>query len=482
MGRKLKSLDPNEMPFGLTKTELKNFLKNEAKKKTDESRFHLRSCLYLLNTEQQKVLHEMCKYMNSTSQLLCLVGPAGVGKNTVLSSFVLKVIEAKKKYKTAGSTGLCSIGVKSCTIYSLLSIFNVKADPQSQINSPVSKGTYTSLKDVSFICIDEANLFGLRMLYIIDKRLQVIRKNNKPFGNCNLVLILDKLQETCIADTSLYKPMSEICESDTILREAKQLFLKGVPFNLFEQNRCKNDKILSGILERMRLKSITHDDIANLNSRLIENVSEEERLRFNDALRIFPFNLQVEKYNFDWVKDSGINAILIEPIMIPFTCLECKKEYRSFLLAKGLRVILLKNLFVKLNLVNGSVLRIVDIKFSGNRCRPEYLLCRTDETSNVKYSGNHLPNTDVFPIHQKTEYIWCNHKQRRLIVKSFNLMNYQALSILKTQGMTLPMVVTDLSGLRRFSPTVYVSLSRCRNLSDMLLKCDVPLQRILPCI
>ena len=128
--------------------------------------------------------------MEKTSNNLFLTGKAGTGKSTLLRQFIA---HTQKNIAVLAPTGVAALNVWGSTIHSFFQIPPVvtektlKKEAKSQIGNP-------KFTELDAIVIDEISMVRADLFDHINRYLQIVCKNKKPFGGIQMLLIGDLYQ------------------------------------------------------------------------------------------------------------------------------------------------------------------------------------------------------------------------------------------------------------------------------------------------
>jgi Helicase len=193
------------------------------------------------------------------------------------------------------------------------------------------------------------------------------------------------------------------------------------------------------------------------------------KLKFCDSLKL-TFNLNSiplsATYRFQIyfiLPNTNINLILILTLLIPI--LSYPHGCGVLIAYIGSRLMLRSNMWTERGLVNGSVGTVQDIVIrpgdSISNSLPAALIIKWD-----KYGGPTLDG-EVFPLTPVTRF-W-NDKGKGCSRTQFPITLAWAITIHKSQGMTLEKAVADI-GEKEFSAGLtYVALSRMKNLAGLAI-------------
>ena len=138
-----------------------------------------------LAPEQKKTLDLMLSGKN-----VFLTGKAGTGKSTVVDEF--RII-CKHGCVFLAPTGIAAINIKGSTIHSFFQLKPGLLTPDS-IEPIGSRKRIDMIRSVRTIVIDEISMVRSDLFVAMDMRLQEITGCNKPFGGKQVILVGDFLQ------------------------------------------------------------------------------------------------------------------------------------------------------------------------------------------------------------------------------------------------------------------------------------------------
>jgi len=244
-----------------------------------------------------------------------VMGTAGVGK-----SFLIRATESeiwriartrfgddaypnvRTAVKLVAFTGKAAFQVGGVTIHSLLSIKDKKMlDPL-----PVEqlRNLQSELKNMHFLFIDEMSMVGLKMLYMIDRRLREVfpADREKPFGGVTIVMFGNFAQLPPVMDAPLFHRPGE--RNPDMVHEGAKLYRETFTcvFHLQQQMRqqghTENDIKFANLLAHLRSGQVNEEEWRIMQSHVLAQLPTEEARVFNDdALALFPTNDQVRERN-----------------------------------------------------------------------------------------------------------------------------------------------------------------------------------------
>lgn len=428
-------------------------------------------------------------------QLLFQVdGRGGTGKTFVLNLICasLRAFNTarginREVVRRAAPTGVAANAINGVTIHSLL-----RLPIQTHANSPVddlsSQGAAevrVGLQDVEYIFLDEKSMIGVVTLNLIDRRLrQIFEEPDLYFGGRNVVLIGDFFQLPPVMQKPLFTPDQRLrTVPEKAGRVAYLQFTKTVELTqLMRQDG--DDEEARGFreaLEGLRNNNPTRRHWEVLSRRVQTALPHSEVVFFDRAVRIYPTNAQVKEYNFTHLEhlDQPVIQVLADNTGSGAFGVESRDAgnlHNSLPLCIGARVMLTDNIWTTAGLVNGASGHVYNIVWAPDvvdprREPPFLLLVQVD-----KYDGPPCFPDDptipdkVVPIFRVSrDFLKGNTACNRV---QFPVTVSYAITVHKSQGMTLDKAVMDISGKDFQSGLTYVAVSRVKRLQGLMF--DVP--------
>lgn len=371
-----------------------------------------------------------------------LTGPAGSGKTFLLGKFIANLKKKGVSVAITASTGIASTHIGGRTIHSWTGIGIKDSLSQKDIAS-LTKKAYLKKQftKTEVLVIDEISMLDASRLDMVDKVCQAFKKNLLPFGGIQVVMSGDFFQ---------LPPISSNGKKVDFVYMAKVWKEMDLRICYLDEQHRQNDKKMTNILQSLRRDCVGPDIVKLLTDRINKKPKSDIR-----PVRLFTHNADVDLINnielskiqereFSYkMSDSGEDR-LVESLKK--NCLAPDE----LILKRGALVMFVKNKFEndKAIYVNGSTGIVVD--FSENDL-PIVKLSSGEEV---------LVEPDAWTIDDENKIL--------AKISQIPLRLAWAITIHKSQGMTLDMAEIDLS--RSFGYGMgYVALSRLRSLDGLYL-------------
>ena len=405
---------------------------------------------------------------------LIVSGTAGTGKSYLIHCLRLLL---DHRVRVAAPTGVAAFNIEGHTLHSLLSL-PVKGDFKD-LQGERLHDMQQSLADMEYLIIDEMSMVGRKFLGQVDQRLRQVfpRQADTPFGGCSCLLFGDFGQLPPVMDLPLYTTMSRSPLSDQG-SAAYQLFDRAIVLKqVMRQSGQDSDQVLfRDILLRLRDAKLTISDWEQLMKRTPTEVSD--LAPFTNALHLHPTIEAVVEHNITRLRASGHPVAIIKAIHSGTNASKASSEDAGGLeyiicLSHNARVVLTSNLWVDMGLVNGAMGTIIAICYRSGESPPNLPIAvtvRFDSYRGPTLSDGTVPIT---PLRRTWSASGGSCSRLQLPLKLA-----WAVTIHKSQGLTLNKVVIDV-GKKEFSAGLtFVACSRVRRLKDILFDPPFPFQRV----
>ncbi|XP_020897308.2 uncharacterized protein LOC110236158 [Exaiptasia diaphana] len=429
-------------------------------------------------SEKQKLAYNIIlKHANDITNieplLMIINGEAGTGK-----SYLINAIQCylKELCVVTATTGKASFNVNGITIHSLLKL-PVASYSHKDLSGHPLLNLQEKLKSVQYILIDEYSMLGQTTFGWIDRRCrQASGKNEQLFGGKSIILIGDPAQLPPVADKPLYHsvPSTAIGEQGYL---AYRMFNSVILLtdNQRVQGSDSEQRIFRDLLKHIRNGCISTSDWNVLLTRQPTSITNLDE--FKDVTRLFYSNEEVGKYNFSKLEELKHPIAKIEA---RHSTIKAKKISPQELfglepllfLAKGAVVMLTNNLWTSVGLCNGAKGTVMDIIYHPDHKPPSLPIAVV-----VKFESYSGPSLDNFPscvpIPPITACVDSIHERQQIPLRLA-----WALTIHKSQGLTLDKTWIDIGKRETSLGTSYVAISRTRKLSSLVIE-PMTLERLL---
>ncbi|MEO1694134.1 MAG: AAA family ATPase [Pseudomonadota bacterium] len=379
---------------------------------------------------------------------LFVTGRAGTGKSTLLR-VLCDALEDRPV--VVAPTGLAAVNVGGQTIHSFFGL------PPRLIRSDDIKRSRHGrvMRQMSTLVIDEISMVRADLMWAMDQSLRLNRNaRNEPFGGVRLIMFGDLHQ---------LPPVIRGHEEATHLQETF-----GGPF--FFHVSSLQDDIGTQLLELGEVFRQTDSDLVRVLDRVREGDAEEDDLALLNT-RVAPIRTLAEGLNHVILTPTNEAANRINRAYLEALPAELKRyeagvsgEFNpraqpteaELMLKQGARVIMLRNDSDR-RWVNGSIAEISRLE---------------DERVFIKLDGKEHEVEPVAWENRRYDFEQGESKIKETVAgtfKQFPLRLAWALTIHKSQGLTLDNVYIDLGRGTFAHGQAYVALSRCRSLEGLTL-------------
>ena len=395
--------------------------------------------------------------VEKTDMSLFLTGKAGTGKTTFLREVVRYT---KKKCIVLAPTGIAAVNAGAMTIHSFFQFglgpfVQGVIEPKSDFR--INKSKLELIRHLQLLIIDEVSMVRADLMDHIDVELRRIRRNSKPFGGVQLLMIGDLQQ---------LPPIAHGGEDELLRQYYKTLYffssaaLKSMKYSCIELKNVyrQTDRHFIDILNHARNCTLTSQDISDLNARYIPGFSPKPE---DGYIRLMTHNRQV-----DYVNETELEKLDSKPytFVAAVTGTFPEESYPtadSLTLKKGAQVMFIKN-DPERRFINGTLGEVKGIDKNS-------IAVRLAESGTV---------IDVEPMEWQNIRYQFDDESKEISskqigrFKQYPLKAAWAITVHKSQGLTFDKAIIDVHAA--FSPgQAYVALSRCRTLDGLVLSSPV---------
>jgi hypothetical protein len=404
------------------------------------------------------------EFVQYTDSHIFLTGKAGTGKTTFLHD--LKGNTAKRMIITA-PTGVAAINAGGVTLHSFFQLPFGPFIPGSEAYEKnrqrmfrFSKEKIRIIKSLDLLVIDEISMVRADLLDSVDAVLRRHRRNDRPFGGVQLLLIGDLHQLSPVAKQDEWQLLQEHYAS--VYFFSSHALARTELFTI-ELNHIyrQSDLRFIDLLNRVRDNRLDSVSIGELNQRYIENYTPEEDQGY---ITLTTHNNGAERINLTRLGElAGKEYGFAAEISGEFP--EHTYPTPGTLMFKlGAQVMFLRNdVSGEKRYYNGKIGKIKSITSKQIRIvcpgETEEIVVEPVDWENIKYTVN-----------EETKEI-----QEDIIGKfrQFPLKLAWAITIHKSQGLTFEKAVIDAKAAFAHGQT-YVALSRCKTLEGIVLRSPIP--------
>ena len=418
------------------------------------------------------------RYVAETGMSLFLTGKAGTGKTT----FLRHIAEhCPKRHVVVAPTGVAAVNAGGVTIHSFFQLPFCPYLPDipelvteyqmSEQQRQLRKSKIDIIRTLDLLIIDEISMVRADLLDAVDAVLRRYRRNSKPFGGVQLLMIGD-VQQLAPVVTEEERPYMERVYPSPFFFHSKALQrLRYITIQLTTIYRQQDSHFVQ-LLNNVRDNRFDQTTLDTLNARVGAKIPDGTAE---------PILLTTHNYQADRVNQQRLDALDSEP----FT-LEARVEGnfpdssaptdRVLVLKPGAQVMFVKNdgsgahryFNGKIGTVrelreepddNGDMQRVVIVDSDDG----ESIHVGPERWENIRYEIDPADNQ----IKQTVDGTFTQYP----------LKTAWAITIHKAQGLTFDRVQIDAAHAFTYGQ-VYVALSRCRSLEGLTLLSPISAQNV----
>lgn len=406
------------------------------------------------------------KIIETTGCNLFLTGKAGTGKTTLLRYLKRNI---SKRNVVLAPTGIAAINAEGVTLHSFFQLPFAPFIPDSSFQQngryQFSKQKIKIMRSLDLIVIDEISMVRADLLDAVDSVLRHYRRNTKPFGGVQLLLIGDLGQLAPVAKDEEWTLLSRYYDTPYFFSSHA---LRQTPYSVVELTHVyrQQDQLFVDLLNKVRDNAADANVLRALNSRYVPNFQPREEegyihLTTHNALaqtinneeltklpgQTFTFKAEVEgkfpelSYPTDEVLELKLNA------QVMFVKNDSSPEKRYY---------------------NGMIGRVSAIHASGFSVIPK------DSTQAIEVNREEWEN-NRYELDENTREI---KEVTEGLFRQYPVKTAWAITIHKSQGLTFSHAIIDAAASFAHGQT-YVALSRCKSLEGLVLSTPIPAHAII---
>jgi len=355
-------------------------------------------------------------------------------------------------------TGVAAINAGGVTIHSFFQLppqFIVPGQKLDNANH-LRKDKLQIIRGIDLLVIDEISMVRPDLLDAIDTRLREVRRNDRPFGGVQLLLIGDLLQLPPVVKDAEWDFIRTFYDSPYFFSSRALAQIQYFAIELKKIFRQTDANFIS-LLNKVRTNNLNDDDLNKLNSRFVANFNPPDDQQF---IRLTTHNDAADTINaLNLAKLDGrtVTYIATKQGSFPDNALPADS---NLILKVGAQVMFLRN-DSQGRFYNGKIGHVTaldedSITVDTDSCDP--LKIAPAEWQNVSY----VLNKETGEVEQKVEGTFTQYP----------LALAWAITIHKSQGLTFDNAIIDAA--KAFSDgQVYVALSRCRSFEGIILSSKI---------
>lgn len=414
---------------------------------------------------EKDVIFEMAeRYVKATGRSVFLTGKAGTGKTTFLKYITQTTT---KRFVVLAPTGVAAINAGGSTIHSFfqLPLCPYLPDVKELVTEYQMPERYRSLRKervkiirtLDLLIIDEISMVRADLLDAVDMTMRKYRRNDKPFGGVQLLMIGDAQQLSPVVKETERQYMSQVYPSPYFFHSKALRQLSYVTIELQKVHRQKDEEFLE-ILNAVRENRMTPQLLNKLNQRVGAEPRQMED--GTEPIRLTTHNARADEVNarkLSQLPDESVTFTANVDGDFPETAYPADYELT---LKPGAQVMFIRNdsdgqyYNGKLGRVEKIAKGIVTIVDSNGL----EIAVTPVEWQNAQYELD----DDSGEICQNVVGTF----------RQFPLRIAWAITIHKSQGLTFDDVIIDAGAAFAFGQ-IYVALSRCRSLEGITLESPI---------
>ena len=387
---------------------------------------------------------------DSDQQFIFLTGAAGTGKTTLLER-VKNQLSLKKM--VVAPTGIAALNIGGTTINSA---FRIGFDTIPVITKSKDPRFNKLLRNLELLIIDEVSMVRAPMLDAISQSLQIHRSSEKPFGGVHVLACGDLFQLPPIIKESeeriIYEKYESVYFFDShSFKEMDEIHY----FELTESFRQEEDQKFCELLNNIRIGHDLESTINQINSNCFDPTLESDFFmtltsRKKRAEELNEYKLGNIEGQEEIIKSKESGDLNENDLPAP----------RELKIKVGANVMFIKN-DPEGRWVNGTLGTVSE--------------CLDKKKKHIKIKINNKTHKVEREEWNKVRFTYDDDSDEVLeeVVSSFKQFPIKlgwAVTIHKSQGLTLESCSVDLGSGAFATGQAYVALSRCKNLNSLHLQ------------
>ena len=386
----------------------------------------------------------------SDQQFIFLTGAAGTGKTTLLER-VKNQLSLKKM--VVAPTGIAALNIGGTTINSA---FRIGFDTIPVITKSKDPRFVKLLRNLELLIIDEVSMVRAPMLDAISQSLQIHRNSEEPFGGVHVLACGDLFQLPPIIKESEERIIYEKYDSVYFFDSHSFKEMKAINFfELTESFRQEEDQKFCELLNNIRIGKDLEPTISQINSNCFDPTLESDfymtlTSRKKRAEELNEYKLGHIEGQEEVIKSKESGDLNENDLPAP----------RELKIKVGANVMFIKN-DPEGRWVNGTLGTVSE--------------CLDKKKKHIKIKINNKTHKVEREEWNKVRFTYDDDSDEVLeeVISSFKQFPIKlgwAVTIHKSQGLTLESCSVDLGSGAFATGQAYVALSRCKNLKSLHLQ------------
>lgn len=383
---------------------------------------------------------EVKELLDASFSLILVTGGAGTGKSTFIRWLDS---EYKGQSLICAPTGIAALTVQGSTIHRLC-----KFPPSWIVDSDIQRDPKSLAKHAKILIIDEISMVNANLLDAMNKFFQLNRDNKEPFGGLSVVMVGDLFQLPPIVTEATRELFESLYKSPKFFSADALTDSEFYAIELTKAFRQVDQEfvdLLAMIREGKNLTSAINK--LNRTCRITDNPSP-------GTITLSPRHADIERVNNERLKQLPGEARVFNGVLTGKFSEKQVPVPNKIELKVGAQVMIAKN---GKNYVNGDVATVTQILSD----RVKVMLTDRKEIVEVPIA-----------VWQQFEYRFSHESKQieRVVSGTYSQLPVVlawAMTIHKSQGLTLSNVHLDLGKGAFETGQTYVALSRCRSLKKL---------------
>ena len=401
------------------------------------------------------------QYVTSTNVSVFLTGKAGTGKTTFLHRIATS---AKKRSVVLAPTGVAAVNAGGVTIHSFFQLPLCPYLPDvkelvTEYQMPdkfkfLRKERIQVIRTLDLLIIDEISMVRADLLDAVDMTLRRYRRNSRPFGGVQLLMIGDVQQLPPVVTDDEKPYMERIYRSPFFFHSKALQRVHYVTIELTHIFRQQDERFIA-LLNNIRDNQFDRATLDALNERYNRTFNPPDSEGY---IRLTTHNYQADSVNQRKLAALSSPSFVLEAVVegnFPATSYPTEA---TLTLKVGAQVMFIKNDSSGHSYYNGKIATVEGydpeegvavVDREGN-----HIVVNPERWENVKYEVDPADNQ----IKQRVDGTFIQYPLRLA----------WAITVHKSQGLTFDKVIIDAASAFTYGQ-VYVALSRCRSLDGLVL-------------